>query len=153
MALTTAQLATLKTAILADGTANAFPNTSDGNFACATYLNTVPGSPTQLWRPDILPSEIAKTVTMSAFVVLTAIKQNGLLLMTQGPVDATFAQTRTAFSDIFGAGATLTALTALAKRPGTRFEVIFSAVDGTANTSTMYGRAVDYTEVMAARNS
>ncbi len=152
MALTSAQLATLKAAILADGTANAFPNTSDGNFACAVYLNTVPGSPTQLWRSDVSPSEVAKSVLMSEYAALTAIKQNGLLLITQGTIDATSANIRAAFTTIFTSGTSLTNLTALAQRPGTRFEVIFSA-GGPPATSTMYGRAVDYTEVMAARNS
>lgn len=151
--LTSAQLATLKAAVLADSTANAFPNTGDGNFECAAYLNTVPAVPTQLWRPDIQPTEVSATITMSAFVALTAIKQNGLLLLTQGSVNATAANVRTAFSDIFGAGASLTALTALAQRAGTRFEVIFSSAAGVANVSTMYGRAVRYDEVMAARSS
>lgn len=151
--MTPAQLTTLKTAILADSTANAFPNTSDGNFACAAYLNTVPGSPTSLWRPDIQPTEVAAKITFSAFVALTAIRQNGLILMTQGPINATEPTVRTGFSDIFGAGATLTALTALAQRPGTRFEVIFSAASGAANVSTFYGVAVNYQDVMAARNS
>lgn len=151
--LTAPQMATLKAAILADATANAFPNTQDGNFALAAYLNTVPGSPTSLWRPDVAPNEITATITFSAFVGLTAIRQNGLLLMTQGPVDATKATVRTGFQDIFGAGATLTALTALAQRPGTRFEVIFSSVSGAASVSTMYGVRADYQDVMAARNS
>lgn len=150
--MTPAQLATLKAAVLADSTANAFPNTSDGNFACAAYLNTVPAVPVQLWRPDISPTEVAKTITMSAFVLLTAIKQNGLLLLTQGTVDATAANVRQGFSDIFGAGATLTALTALAQRPGTRFEVIFSS-GGPPAVSTMFGQRVAYEDVQAARNS
>lgn len=152
MSLTTAQKSTLKTAILADGTANAFPNTSDGNFGCAGYLNTVPVSPTNIWRPDVMPAEINGAIVMSAFVALTAVKQNGLLQLTQGPVNATIAGIRTAFNDIFGAGATLTALTALAQRPGTRYEVIFSA-GGPPAVSTQYGVTVSGQDVMDARNS
>lgn len=151
--MTPAQLATLKAAIAADATANAFPNTSDGNFACAAYLNTVPGSPTQLWRPDVTPTEINSTIIYSAYVALTAIKQNGLLQLTQGAtVNATAASVRQGFSDIFGAGATLTALTALAQRPGTRFEVIFSS-GGPPAVSSMFGQRVAYEDVQAARNS
>jgi len=151
--MTPAQLSTLKAAILADPTANSFPNTSDGNFDCAVYLNTVPATPTALWRPDVSPGEVAKSVTMSEYVALTAVKQNGLLLLTQGSfVDATQATVRADFSTIFAAGATLTALTAVAQRPGTRFEVIFSS-GGPPAVSTMYGVQVSYQDVMAARNS
>lgn len=152
MSLTTAQKATLKAAILADSTANAFPNTSDGNFACAAYLSTVPGSPTQIWRKDIAPKEVSTAIVMSAYVALTAIKQNGLLLLTQDILDATNANVRQAFTDIFGAGATLTALTALAQRPGTRFEVIFGS-GGPPMVSTMYGVTTNGADVQDARNS
>lgn len=152
MSLSPAEKAILKAAIVADPTMNAFPNTSDGNFALAEYLNA-PGT-TELWRSDITPEEIASTVTMSAFTSLTAVKQNGLLLMTQGErINATSASVRSSFSDIFGAGATLTALTALAKKMGTRFQIIFSTVDGGANVSTKFGASVNFSDVMEARNS
>jgi hypothetical protein len=153
MSLTTAQLATLKAAILADPTANAFPNTSDGDFACAAYLNAVPVAPTQLWRPDVTQAEIAKNVLMSEFAGLTAIKQNGLLLITQSPfIDATNANIRAAFTTIFTSGTSLTNLTAVAQRPGTRFEVIFSS-GGPPATSTMFNVQVSGQDVTTARNS
>jgi hypothetical protein len=151
--LTLTQLATLKAAILADVTANAFPNTNDGNFALAAYLNSASDPVVNVWRKNIQPTEISSTITMSAFVALTAIKQNGLLLLTQGLLDATSANVRAAFNEIFGAGPTLTALTALAQRIGTRFEIIFSSAAGVANISTMFGQSVTYLDVGEARNS
>ncbi len=152
MPLTSAQNATLKAAILADGTMNAFANTSDGNFALAAYLNASSSPAVAVWRNNITPTEIASTIVMSAYVALTAVQQNGLLLLTQGTVDATIPAVRTAFSSIFGAGATLTALTALAQRTGTRFEIIFSTA-GPPNTSTMFGQVVSWQDVQIARNS
>lgn len=150
--MTPAELATLKTAITNDSTANAFPNTSDGNFALAIYLNAPSSPAVAVWRRDITPTEVASTIVMSAFVALTAIKQSGLLLLTQGLVDASVASVRTGFNDIFGSGPTLTALTALAQRTGTRFEIIFSTA-GPPNTTTMYGQQVSRQDVQTARNS
>ena len=154
MSLTAAEKTTLKAAITGDATANAFPNTGDGNFDLAVYLNTVPAAPTSVWRADIDPAEIGGAVVMADFIALTAVKQNGLILLTQGSrVDASQANVRTGFSSTFGAGATLTALTALAQRAGTRFEVIFSSAAGAANVSTKFNVKVTATDVADARNS
>lgn len=151
--MTPAQLTTLKTAINADATAAAFPQTSDGHFNLAAYLNTVPPTPMSIWRSDIKPEEISAAVVMADFVLLTAIKQTGLLLLTQGPANATITGVRTAFSSIFGAGPTLTALTALAQRPATRFEAIFSTVAAPANVSSMLGQRVSPLDLEQARAS
>lgn len=152
--MTPAQLSTVKAAILADSTANAFPNTSDGNFALAAYLNAAKIPAVSVWRNDIAPREVASAVVQSEWVVVTAIKQNGLLLMTQGDrIDATQANVRNGFASIFATGATLTALTALAQRSATRFEAMFLTVAGAANTSSVFGQTISPQDVETARNS
>lgn len=153
MPLSTAQLATLKTAINADATAAAFSLTSDGDFNLAAYLNAVPPAPISVWRNDIQPGEVSRVVQMSAFVALTAIKQNGLILLTQGTIDASAIEVRSGFTAIFGAGSTLTALTALAQRPATRFEAIFSTAAAPANTSVMFGKQASPDDIHQARVS
>jgi hypothetical protein len=57
--LTSAQLQTLKAAILADPTLNAFANGSDGNFDLAVKLSTTLASPTFfVYRTNVPPQEI-----------------------------------------------------------------------------------------------
>lgn len=58
-ALTTAQKATLKAAILADPTLSAYPNSSDGNFDLARYLSTTVSTPTfYVYRSNIPTAEV-----------------------------------------------------------------------------------------------
>lgn len=58
MALTPAQLATLKAAILADSELNAFPMNSDGAFAIAALLNQVASPDWIVWRTTVTRKEI-----------------------------------------------------------------------------------------------
>lgn len=58
MALTPAQLATLKAAIIADSELNAFPNNSDGAFAIAALLNQVASPDWIVWRTNVTRREI-----------------------------------------------------------------------------------------------
>lgn len=51
--MTSAQLATLKADILADGTLNAFPNNSDGNTAIAAIYNAAASPNYFVWRTDV----------------------------------------------------------------------------------------------------
>lgn len=96
-------------------------------------------SPTNnnIWKPDLKVIELSKAIVMSAFIALTAIKQKGYFVLTQGEfIDATNANIRTGFASIFGAGTTTTNnLTALAQRFATNFEFLFT----TSNVSSLYG--------------
>jgi hypothetical protein len=119
--------------------------------AISNAYNLASNPPAMLWRPDVTPTEIASAIVMSEFVALTAIKQNGLLLLTQGAaIDATQSNVRAAFQAIFGAGATMTALTALAQRVGTRFEVLFSSAVAGARVTTKYGQPLTADDVQSA---
>lgn len=147
--MTPAQIATLKAAIAADPTMSAYPNTSDGAYDLAQYLNATSNPAVSIWKPDVSPSAMAAAVDWTAYAALTAAKQNAYLALTQGPVDATSASVRSAFSSIFGAGATLTALSALAQRTASRLEAVFT----TSNVCSVYGQMVGYQDVQQARNS
>ena len=60
MALTTAQKATLKEAILADPVLNAYPNNSDGAYDMAVFLDQ-PATPDFIvWRTAVDPDEVMK---------------------------------------------------------------------------------------------
>lgn len=136
MSLTASQLSTLKTDI--QGRASLASSVAAADWPTVAAFYNAPASPAvNVWRADIATEEIAPQVVMSDFVALTAVKQNGLLLLTQGPkIDATQANVRSAFASIFGAGSTtLTNLTALAQRPATRFEAMFLTAAGAANIS------------------
>ena len=147
MDLTTAEAATLKT----DVQANFASLAALADWPAIATAYNLPSSPaTSVWRPDILPSEIAATITMSAFTALTAQQQNGLLLLTQGSVNAASANVRDAFQNIFGAGQTLTDLTTLAKRTGTRVEILFSSAASGARVTTKYGLLLTAADVQKA---
>ncbi len=89
-----------------------------------------------IWKPDLKVTELSKAIVMSAFIALTAVKQNGYFVLTQGEfIDATNANIRAGFASIFGAGATTNNLTALAQRFATNFEFLFT----TSNVSSLYG--------------
>jgi hypothetical protein len=64
-------------------------------------------------------------------------------------VDATSLNVRNAFFAIFAAGATRTALTALAQRTGTRFEVLLSTA-GPPNTAQVFGQILSPADVFLA---
>lgn len=153
--LTLTQLQAFKASINGDATAAAM--VSAGNTGqVADYYNTVPASPTLVWRPVVPVPELNAVVDWSVFAgsATTVAKQNTWFAMTQpGSVDATAVGIRNGFNTVFGAGATLTALTNVGRRNGTRFEVLFSAPTSPAsgaNVSTQFGVFCSEAEVLAA---
>lgn len=145
--MTTAQLQVLKTNILANLNTVAGSDTISNHMAnsnwqaIADYYNSVAVPAKDLCRPDVSNYELAKNIVMSAYVTLTAVRQNGFMVYLQSPIlDATSQNIRDGFTTIFGAGSqTVINLTALAKKPATYFEVLFigSIVSG-AYISTVY---------------
>ena len=151
MALTQAQKTSLKTDILSPANAAALSGFIAGEDwpSVAIFYNSVGAG--LLWRPNIQAYELTGVVVGSAFDVLPVAKQNGyLVLIHDGIIDATQASIRAWFSDIFGAGATLTALTAKAQRPGTRVELLFSVPAGAANVSALFGIQISASDVQDA---
>lgn len=72
MALTPAQLATLKADILADGALNAFPNNSDGAFEIAKAYNAVAAPDYFVWR-DLPMETVLNAITFANMTPVDAI--------------------------------------------------------------------------------
>jgi hypothetical protein len=93
MALTSAQLQTLKTAILANPTWSAIPNSADGNFALAALLNATASPTFNVWRTDASVAAILDAVDLSKYTPNDSIldtdtgdalqRKNGRLLTAQ----------------------------------------------------------------------
>jgi hypothetical protein len=158
--MTTAQLQTLKTDITVTRASVSFQGQTllqhwnqDHTQIIADFYNQVAAGPAvSLWKPDVPVEDLAKSILMSEFIALTAVKQNGFAVYQFGTyVDATNANVRNGFNSIFGTSTSLTNLTAIAKKPGTYLEVLFSSVDGAANTSTLYKYTLTAADVDAAK--
>ena len=152
--LTPTQAATLKTNITAN-LATVFNGRTIQQWLDIYDLETIaafynsPQSPqVDLWRPDIKVSEVSPQIVMSDYVALTAIRQNGYLALTQGDIiDATKANIRAGFGSIFGAASVTTSnLTALAKKPATKFENLYTV----SNVCSLYNYVVGYQDILQA---
>ena len=174
MNLTPAQIQTLKSGIAANATAAAFPNTSDGNFACAAFLNTQAAPTVNVWKTSVSEAMIKSGIGWQTFLGLTLQLQTAYIAMTQdGFIDATDKGT---MHGLVGLAASPTdgifpdttpssvAIRALCQRPATYFEAMFTAPGlGTLSTGnvclldaggvSLYGQQVDYQTVSLARNS
>jgi hypothetical protein len=149
MDLTTAQWSTFKT----DINTNQAANVAAGNYdAIVAYYNANSSPAVSIWRPLVSITELNNAIVWSEFAGLTAAKQNCYIAMVCGPIDATQANIRSGFSTIFSSqgSQTLINLNLIAKRTGTRFEVLFSTVDGTASVSSLYGAVVTRNDVINA---
>lgn len=149
MSLTSAQLATLKTAINGDANLTALVASGDA-YQIAAYYNQPSNPAVSIWRPQIAVKELNAVIDWTAYAALTVAKQNAYMAMTQGGVvDATALTIRNGFTSIFGAGTTLTALGTLAARTGSRLEALFSS----GNVSTVFGMQITDMDVTAAFNA
>ncbi len=152
--LTANQLQTLKTDLFVTRTNQVYLGKTfashilESNYNVLAEFYNSPTNPGQnIWKPDLKVSDLAPAIVMSAFVGLTAVKQNGYFVLTQGEyVDATNANIRTGFTTIFGAGSTLNNLTALAQRFATDFEFLFT----TANVSSVYNYTLTENDIKEA---
>ncbi len=142
--LTKTQLATFKAAIAAD--ANVAADLAAGNLgAIAAYYNGA--SATQVWLPAIPVSVMNTAIVWSAFMALSVQAQNAYFALTaNGVVDATSGNVRAGFASIFGAGTTLTNLTAIAQRIATIFENLFAV----SNVTPLFGYQVTPADVALA---
>jgi hypothetical protein len=149
MALTAAQLAVFKAAILAD--ANLAANrAAQAHGAIADYYAQNAASGT-IWRPIITVQELNTAIVWSEFSALTALLQNAYMaLISPGYIDATSANVRGGFTTIFAAGTTSrTNLTNLAQRTPTRFEALFT----TAQVCSLFGYVPSVADVAQALGS
>lgn len=113
MSLTSAQQATLKAAILADPTLNAYPNTSDGNFDMAAQKLNVMASPAFIvWKSAVSISSTGQSFNGTELAGLTTGNQTRLqtiaVYFSEG-YNAALADVRQMFNDIWsGAGGATT---------------------------------------------
>lgn len=137
MALTDAQKATLKAAILADS--GAAPLYTNGDLTgLADYLNA-PASPAFIvWRTDVPTKDIKKAINWSEYIGRSVGERGAFeLIISNGIVNAADLNVRTGFTDIFSgpSGAnTRAALTAIAKRTATRAERVLATGTGSDAT-------------------
>jgi len=160
MALTSAQQATLKAAILADPTLNAFPNTSDGNYdLCAQKLNVVASPAFIVWKGNVALGAIGKAMDGAEAAGLTTANNTRLQVraayMAAGE-NPSVAGTRAFYDDIFSTGGvTKASLLALWKRSALLGEKILATGTGSyASPATMgYEGNLSGVDVQTARNS
>lgn len=173
MALTTAQLTTLKADIAADQALSSLPNNSDGNFAIAAVYNIVASPDFWVWRTSVSKAELTNTSgpegttftwVGNGFITRSAGEQAAWREIFNGSnnVNPSLANVRQAFSDIFsGAGnaaANRTHLLAVARKKATRAQKLFASGTGsTASPAMMQGDVTEfylmsYQEVEMARN-
>ncbi|TFH47917.1 MAG: hypothetical protein E4H01_07355 [Lysobacterales bacterium] len=162
MALTPAQLITLKADILADPTLSALPNNSDSSFEIARVYNLAATPEFILWRKSVGISEVGRAMRNSDIANLTTANNARLqtLSMYSGDIfDASNTDTRQGFDDIFsvaGAAPTRAALLVIWKRSASRAEKLFATGPGTdalpAISVFADGFSLGLNDVSSARN-
>jgi len=140
--MTPAQLATFKTAILADANLAAYLSArNDG--AITDYYNQ-PGAGT-IWRPSISIAELNTAILWNEYITLSVQFQGGYLAMiANGVIDATSANIRSGFASIFTGKTSLTNLSAIAQVIPTRFEALFT----TSQVCSVFGKRVTVQDVV-----
>jgi hypothetical protein len=161
MALTPAQLTTLKNDIAADATLNAKPNNSDGAFDIAIAYNTQAVPNFTVWKSNVPINQVGQKFNGTELAGLT--QANNARLQTLATyllagVNPSLPDCRQFFDDIFsGAGGTNTRanLLALWKRLATRAEKLYATGTGSDPSPAVMvvEGAISYQDVMIARNS
>ena len=153
--LTPAQKATLKTAIQADSTANAFYVSGDLS-GLADYLNA-PASPSfTVWKTLVPISGVGNAVVatdLAGLSTLNATRLQTIVTLLSGGVNPTRADTRQFFDDVFsgsGGAATRASLLILWKRLATRVEKILATGTGSDASPATSGfeSPLSYTELI-----
>ena len=157
--MTPAQQATLKAAILADATLNAYPNTPDGSYEMCLYKLNVDFSPTfTVWQDQLTPERFDAGLIVGATQIdgLTQGKRDELFMIGARTRDCNAVAVRNAIDDATGSASTLkAAMVAVTKRNALYGEKIFATGTGTVvspATLVVYGN-LNYLDVFAARNS
>lgn len=143
--MTTAQLATFRTAITGNSSLTAAVSAGAHGEIVAHYSQ--PGTGT-IWRPEITVKELNTAIVWSEYAALTVALQNTYrALIAPGFIDATSANIRGGFSTIFGAATASRAnLLAIAQRVPTRFEALYTS----AQVCSMFGRSPSVADVVDA---
>jgi len=160
MALTSAQLVTLRAAILADPVLAAAPMNPDGDFDIATAMNAQAVPNFTVWKTSVPTSQVGEAMVSTEVAGLTTANTNRLMVMVQysgGVFNPSRPDTRAGFDSIFsGAGGanTRAALLVVWKRLATRAEKLFATGVGTDQTpaSLTFEGPVSHVDVAQARS-
>lgn len=151
MALTTAQQTALQAAITADVALTTL-NIANGFQQIADAMNLASTPAVSVWIPNISTSAMLSAIVAADMPTTAGLIGYLQMMLTVGIVDATQANVRTSFSTLFAAKPTLTNLSAIAQRTGTRFEALASFITaaGAASVSSVYGVKVSAFDVQQA---
>ena len=136
MALSTAQLAVLRAAILADPALATQPMDGNGNGFIADAFNLLASPAFTVWKTSITLMEVGKAIRSSDVANLTTANTNRLTVtaaFSGGVFDPANLDTWAGFDDIFsvaGAAPTRANLLALRKRLAKRIEKLFATGTG-----------------------
>jgi hypothetical protein len=158
--MTTQQLQTLRTAIDADPTMSAFPNTQDGAFDLAAYLDQPAAGPFVVWRTSVARGEILQNgfdwTRLDNLSVGKARVWSDIFV--DGSINPSKVNVRAGIDAVWvGTAADLAVRAAVyvhCKRSATRAEKIFATgtgSDATPATLVIEG-LLNYQDVFAARN-
>jgi hypothetical protein len=180
--LTTAQLALVKAAIIADGALNSQPTNSDGDYAIAEALNALSNPAWYVWKTNASTDDIYDAITWASLTpadapdgtaiytnraLLCQAKQLNLQILLQGKqsLNASKLKIRQALTDAVqnvpaGVGGALldagwTAVKQALYRQATRIEQILSTGTGTTGVPATLGyeNRISYQDVGLARAS
>jgi hypothetical protein len=160
MALTPAQLTTLKADIAANSDLNSQPNNSDGNLAIANLYNLNASPNFTVWKTNVPIGSIGASFNAAELAGLSTLNNTrlqSLAMYLAAGVNASRADTRAFFDDIFsGAGGvnTRAALLILWKRLAKRGEKLFATGTGSdASPATLVHEGnITPTDVQMARD-
>jgi hypothetical protein len=165
MALTQAQLATLKAAILADPVLAAKPMNSDGNFDIAVILNSQLATPDFfVWRPSVSVGEImGNNFDWTRVDNMTVGESRIWEYMTQlGVIDPSKPNIRAGINEAYKGtaqdDAMRLAIFGHCQKLATRAQKLFATGTGTTTTdagtgpATMAVESINASDVEAARN-
>ena len=137
MHLTSAQLITLKAAILADPVLAAMPMNTDGDYDIATALNQQASPAFTVWRTNVPTAQVGTAMSSTEVAGLTTANTNRLMVMeaySGGTFNASIPDVQAGFNSVFsgtGGALTRTALLAVWKRLALRAEKILATGTGT----------------------
>lgn len=142
------QLATLKTALLADANVSALIAANNHIAISATYNQ--PGTGV-IYRPSISAAQLNTAIVWSEYVLLTAVQQNAYQAMIAGgQVDGSSANIRAGFASIFATSLVTKAnLIAISQRVPTKGEMVFTA----ANVCSAFGLSLTPNDIAQALGS
>jgi hypothetical protein len=161
MALTPAQMTTLKAAIAADATLNAYPNSPDGAYGIADAMDALAAGPFIVWKTSVNPDDIMRNgMDWTRVDNLSVGKARVWEWMTRlGTFNPSRTNIRAGIDAVWvGTTADLAVRATVythCKRSATIAEKLFATgtgTDGNPATMTVEGR-LSYQDVYDARNS